>query len=114
MEFETMWSEIAPSLMRLGTSREELERLKTTDLDPDKTRICAYEVQQQALRDQCIKLEGDASKKHCLLCGFIGVVILLAMAFVTIIVVLILYNRSNLCSQNLINRHTSMCTTGQF
>ena len=55
--FRQMWTTVSTALRRLGTPEPELERYKQIDLDPETTRLCIYEVKQQAMIDLCSHLE---------------------------------------------------------
>ena len=52
-QFTNMWTRVAISLRRLGTTEEELNRYKHMDLDPETTRMSIYEVKLQAMEDLC-------------------------------------------------------------
>ena len=56
-QFHLMWTTVATALRRLGTTDQELDSYKQIDLDPDTTRMCIYEVKQQAIIDRCGHLE---------------------------------------------------------
>ena len=55
--FEQMWSSVSASLRKLGSTPEDVLAYRKADLDPQMTKMCANEVKQQALAEQCTKLE---------------------------------------------------------
>ena len=68
--------------------------------------VVFFQVQQQALSEQCAKLEKEASNKHWLLRGFICLLGLLLIAFVAIIVIVALILQPKSCADKLTSINT--------
>ena len=97
IEFEAMWTSVVPALIALGSSEEEIQQMKTCDLDPLNTKLLVNEVQLQDLRHQNEKAESSAAHKHKALCVLVA---LLILAIVTIFLTyFLIFKDTGSCSQ---------------
>ena len=106
-EFEDMWRSTASSLRKLGSTDQQLDEIRSCDLDPEKTKMCALALQQQALSEQCKKLEKEVTHKHWLLAGFLCLLALLLIASATIIVFIVHTIQPQSCEDNAVPVPTS-------